>query len=233
MKMLILHFVVGSTAVMWPAKCFGHAVNGGADRILRTQGSGASKEFGKVPTAKPLGKPDVTMDVSQWLAEFKEDSKAAKSKYKHKVVELSGTVAQVVQDRYGLVGFVHLKVEGDLQGVVCTTVDNRAMVIVSPGSKVKIRGKVSDPSATTGQLYPAEIVEAGPNPAVVVSAQKLAKEYGTNVKAAKEKYRDKYVQIDGEVLGGHLFGWWYDHLHHTQGRGQRESEVQLHRGRCQ
>jgi hypothetical protein len=51
-----------------------------------------------------------------------------------------------------------------------------------------------------GDLAAAEIVEAGPSPAVTLSADQLAKDYGADAKSAAEKFDDHWANLQGEVL---------------------------------
>jgi hypothetical protein len=159
--------------------------------------TGGAPEKKKEPAKLP-DKADVVLDAAPWHAEFKKDAKAAKEKYKDKVIELSGVVDSVSDDPYDNVGYVFLKVENDILGVRCATTDKKPWIKVSPGSKVKVRGKVPE-FGLPADLFSVEIVEAGPNPGVVISAAQLAKEYAADRKAATEKYNDKWAYLDGEV----------------------------------
>src|SRR6266849_2425185 len=75
------------------------------------------------PDTTTLGEPDFQLDVAQWHAEFAKDTKAAVEKYKGKIVELSGTVEFVAEDRSEHVGCVFLKVEGAPLQDRCATTD--------------------------------------------------------------------------------------------------------------
>jgi hypothetical protein len=152
---------------------------------------------GKGSAPQALGKPDLTVTPAEWRAEFKKDPEAARAKYKDKVVEMSGTVSSVRPDPYGEVGYVNLDVPNDFEGVRCVLADKKPWTKVSPGSKVKVKGRSSD--RTGGDLSPCEIVEAGPNPAVVISAQELAKQFAADRKAARKKYDEKWAHVKGEV----------------------------------
>ncbi len=159
------------------------------------QGDGGGKGE---PASKALGKPDVTMDAAAWHAEFKKDADAARAKYKDKVIELSGTVDAVMPSPFGDSGNVFLEVPKETIGVQCRTTEVKPWKKVSPGSKVKIRGKVSE--FGRGELVQAEIVEAGLNPGVVISAEQLAKEFVADRAAARKKYHDKWAYVTGDVL---------------------------------
>jgi hypothetical protein len=151
----------------------------------------------KAPAPQTLGKPDVTVTPAEWHAEFKKDPEAAKAKYKDKVIEMSGTVSSVRPDPYGEVGRVNLEVPKDLLGVECMLADKKPWTKVSPGSKVKVRGKLWD--RFNGVLNPCEIVEAGKNPAVTLSAQELAKQFAADRKEARKMYDEKWAYLKGEV----------------------------------
>jgi hypothetical protein len=157
---------------------------------------GKEKEQGKA--AQALGQPDVTMAAEAWNAEWKKDKDAAAARYKGKVVELSGTVQGADDDPYGEVGYVYLKAKDNLIGVRCATRNKKPWTKVSPGSEVKVRGRVPD-FGLPGDLYEAEIVDAGPNPGVVITALELTREYAADRDAAAKKYHDKWAYVSGEV----------------------------------
>jgi hypothetical protein len=153
---------------------------------------------GKKTTPPPLGKPDLVVSPEQWAADFKKDSQAARAKYKGKVIEMSGTVSLARPDPYGLCGYISLDVPNDAFGVRCVLADLKPWKKVSPGSKVTVRGKSSDLIA--GDIRPCEVVKAGPNPGVVISAQELARQFAADRKQARQKYNEKWAYIKGEVM---------------------------------
>jgi hypothetical protein len=146
-----------------------------------------------------LGKADLVVTPAEWRADFKKDAQAAKAKYKGKVIEMSGVVDSARPDPFGApVGFIDLEVANDFAGVRCVLKDPKPWKKVSPGSKVTVRGKSSD--VVSGDLNPCEIVEAGPNPGVVISATELAKQFAADRSAAQKKYDDKWAYVKGEVI---------------------------------
>jgi hypothetical protein len=78
-------------------------------------------------------------------------------------------------------------------------VDTRPWLKVSPGSRATIRG-LAEEGSPDSDLSAAEIVEAGSNPGVVVSAEALSKEFLADRKRTKAKYDEKYAYLDGEVV---------------------------------
>src|SRR5262249_53463981 len=94
--------------------------------------------------------------------------------------------------------YMSFEVPNDLLGVRCVLTDTKPWRKVSPGSKVKVRGKSSE--TTAGDLNPCEIVEASPNPAVVITAAQLVKEFAADRDAAVKKYDEKWAIVTGEVV---------------------------------
>jgi hypothetical protein len=144
-----------------------------------------------------LGKPDVSMDATAWHAEFKKDANAAKRKYMGKVVELTGTIDDVEDDFKHRFGYVCLKVTGDRVRVA--TKDKKPWLTVAPGSQVKVKGKVQE-SGRPGELFEAEIVDPGTVKPAFLTAEQIAKEYAADRKAAAEKYQNKRVNVEGEII---------------------------------
>jgi tRNA_anti-like len=144
------------------------------------------------------GTPDFTMEVTQWAEEFQKGKEAAAAKYKDKLIELSGIVSDTGEDPYGNVGYIYLQVPKSVKiDIRCGTKDTKPWLKVSEGSKIKIRG--TPDLFGEGGLYPAEVVEAGPSPAFVVSAVQLAEEFAKNPESASKKYHRKWAHIEGEV----------------------------------
>jgi hypothetical protein len=101
----------------------------------------------------------------------------------------------VSEDPYGAAGLVCLDVPGE--SIRCITKDKKPWKRMSRGSKVKLLGRAGD---SDNQLHSVEIVEAGPNPGVVISARKLSREFDSNRTAAKKKYDWKYAYVEGEII---------------------------------
>jgi hypothetical protein len=162
-----------------------------------SQGSPAEDARKNPPAPAALGKPDVIVSPAQWRAEFKKDAAAAKAKYKGKLIEMAGTVDSARPDPFGQVGYISLEVPNDVEGVRCVLADKKPWTKVSPGSKVKVRGRSSE--VISGDLSPCELVEAGPNPGVVLTARELARQFAADRKEAAKKYDEKWAYIKGEV----------------------------------
>jgi hypothetical protein len=154
------------------------------------------------PVDLATAKPDFTLDPKAWYTEWTANDRAARDKYEGKVVELSGEVSEVTArlegDRIAR-GVVIIKAVGKDHTIRCLTTDLHPWERVSAGSKVKMRGVVP-PFAEFPMLGPSIIVEASPNPAIVISALQLTKEYDDEPKKTVERYKDKYLIVEGEIL---------------------------------
>jgi hypothetical protein len=80
-------------------------------------------------------------------------------------------------------------------GLVCKSVEDEPWAQLSPGQTVKLRGLFAN------EKLRCAIVSKGPDPAVSVTAEHLAKEFATDADAADRKYNKKYLRLTGEVVG--------------------------------
>jgi hypothetical protein len=152
-----------------------------------------------VVSGKPIGKPlkaDVSLTPDEFHAEYKKDPKAVQDKYMDKVIELSGVVSMVTDDPFNTFGYIFLEVKGNLVGVRVATLDRKPWLKVSEKSTVKVWGKID---TTLPGLYQAWVIESGPNPALTITANDLAKEFKADKKAASAKYHDKFAHVEGVV----------------------------------
>jgi hypothetical protein len=116
------------------------------------------------------------------------------------VIQLNGTVLSVAADPYRPIGIVPLEAgKNDVYGVRCYTVDKEPWWKVSPGSAVKLKGKMPE-HGEPDDLFGCVFVETGPNPALTVTAEQLAGEQATNPEAAVTKYNEKWIILEGELL---------------------------------
>lgn len=153
-----------------------------------------------VTLGMPAPKADHTATAAEWHAEFKADQAAAKKKYKDKVIELRGTVSNIVENVDAGIVFVHLKIEKDFLGVRCGFKDAHIWERVTEGSEVTIRGKVPELSFLTGELMPVALVSVEKNPAQTVSAVELTKRFKADFNKLKDEYNKKWVYVEGEFV---------------------------------
>jgi hypothetical protein len=145
-------------------------------------------------------KPDVSLASTAFGQEFKTDREAAKAKYQRKYIELEGEITGVGRKS---ANEAYLTLEGpkdDLIGVTCFTKDREPWNKYSPGQKVKLQGDWPE-FAITASLIDCTIVEAGPNPAPVLTAEELAKESSADAEATIKKYDKKWLVLSGEIVG--------------------------------
>jgi hypothetical protein len=174
--------------------------------VLFASGCGGSAPPGPAPEASAAVPPprDVTnvppkftLTAEDLLRECNKDRDAADKKYRDAVIELKGEVSGVSA---GLSGdaFVSLKPGNNLLGVTCATVDREPWANVSKGQQVTVKG-VWPESRLGVSLARCVIVDRGPNPAAVLTAEQLAAEYAADRAATVNKYRGKDVIVTGVI----------------------------------
>jgi hypothetical protein len=159
------------------------------------------------PGVSATGPVDYTLTAVELDREFNQNKFAAESKYKGKVVEVSGTVERVGDDvkKYRLTleltGFDGMTVDCDF-----STTKKSELAALKPGTAVTVRGKCIGTRDDYVTLEDCVIVPAGSKPpdqptgpAVKVTAEELAKSYDENVVAADEKYKGKLLEVSGTV----------------------------------
>jgi hypothetical protein len=138
------------------------------------------------------GKP-ISATPADFEAAFKKDAAAARDRYRGRVVEITGLVTHAGIGPDGK----HYLTLGQNTG--CMTPEGAPWTKAAPGQTVKVRGKSPEKSIYP-HLMDCEIVEvSGPMPPSFTPEQ-FAKECTTDLKAARAKYKDKFVQISGEIV---------------------------------
>jgi hypothetical protein len=137
--------------------------------------------------------PKFTLTADELAREYQKDRAAADKKYDGAVIEVSGEVSMVGTNLAGD-ALVFLN-----DRLTCATVDKEPWASVSKGQKVTIKGAWLQ-SRGSASLEGCVIVEKGPNPATVLTAEQLAAEYAAGRQAAINKYKEKYLIVTGEVV---------------------------------
>lgn len=139
----------------------------------------------------------VKLDAEAFAAEVARDRKAAAAKYDGKTIEIAGKV-QEIRRGGGILYFTLPSKSAGILGLMCVPKDKAFVGKVFKGQEVTVRGKY--PGEAFGpQLNDAEIVKAGPSPALTFTAADMAREWARDREAAAKKWKDKVVVITGEV----------------------------------
>jgi len=140
---------------------------------------------------------DFTATAEGLFAEFKKDERAARQKYRGKTLEVDGVVRMAFDD--GHEGIISLEAGKDaFFGLPCFVPDKEPWAIVTPGQTLKVKG-IWPEAATEPALRFCVIMEAGPNPVVVISAEQLTKDYAADPEGAVKKYSHKYMILSGVI----------------------------------
>ena len=120
-------------------------IDHGTSPGLRHQGTGAyarkkngSPKFEIVFNAKNpntllnLGKPDASFDAAAWFELCKKDFKGTGEKYRGKVIELTGVVANLGEEFDNLSFNLRVDPKGGFERVRCMSADPRPWLKVAP-----------------------------------------------------------------------------------------------------
>jgi hypothetical protein len=154
-------------------------------------GSGITDDPRSDPKPLPAA---LSVSAKELVELWSKDKDKAEKDYKRKKVEVSGVVKAIDHDGRGS---ARIYLDSN-PSVCCYTEDKEPWAKATPGQKIKLRGTWEGFSSQP-VLDPADIVELGDNPAVVVSAGQLAKEFAADRKTAESKYDKKYLLVDGEI----------------------------------
>lgn len=148
-------------------------------------------------TEVKFGPTDVKIAAEAWYAEFKSDPDGARKKYDKKVIEITGVVKRIGEDFSNQ----RLTVEADKSGATfnCYTVDRKPWLKVMPGATVTVKGIVPAAGALA-DLGSVQILNAGENKTLTLTADNLAMDVAKNRAEAVQKYDKKWCHLSGEVI---------------------------------
>ena len=127
----------------------------------------------------------ISLTAEELAAAFKENEAAANERFLHQEVELTGTVQSVGAFSYPG-GYIYLA------GFKWETENKRPWEVVLPGQTVTVLGTFEP-----GVVMKITNVSGERR---VLKAEELAQELEANAAATHEKYLDKWLEIQGEVV---------------------------------
>ncbi len=147
----------------------------------------------------------VAVEADHLIKEYLANEHGTLTRYDHKLLDVSGTVLFANSDNLGELPQVALhdpndKSLGPLDVVTClfSPQDEERVVRLVEGQKVKIRGKLG--GFTLGvPLVECQLIDAGAEIALRVSAEELTREAARDFAEAKKKYDDKRLLLTGVV----------------------------------
>jgi hypothetical protein len=152
--------------------------------------------------------PPLAVTAEQLAKDFQADEKAAGGTYRDRWLLVEGPYKEAYERSIAgnVTRMVYFKDYRDpVKGHTCAVgwqvpegswprVDG-----LTPGQKVKVRARCLRAGYLSVLLGEGEVLEVGPDPAVVVPAAQLAREFAANREAAREKYNDKWLLVEGTV----------------------------------
>ena len=145
-------------------------------------------------------KPELSLTVQQFEAQFNPGFAA---KWKDKLLEVSGPVY----------GFAHSWESGDSSIFLDAGPRNvphikpfvevdlaEPWTVVAPGQQVVLRGFLRDEELGVANLIGAKIVDKGPSPVIVTTAERLTKQFADERGGAEKKLLRKPLIVEGKIL---------------------------------
>ena len=130
--------------------------------------------------------------------QFKKDEKATIAKYARVTLQVTGVVRDV-DDGPGGRPTISLKAGGDIVGLTCLMEEKEPWAKVTAGQKVTLRGHLP-PSAIAPAIMDCTFADPAQKPAILLTAEELAKEFLADPKSTLKKYADKGMVVSGVVL---------------------------------
>jgi uncharacterized protein (DUF1330 family) len=167
------------------------------------------KDKGTDAVRLPSPPADFTLGAVDLAKEYEADPKAADLKYKGKWLLVEGKVSDVVLGYADDVTVVLRGFNKDPKKAILghsarchlNKDDTARAANLTKGQKVTVKGECNGGAlAFFIDLLKGELVEVGPDPAVVVAAEQLAKDFGADATAAKAKYGGKWLALTGTVV---------------------------------
>lgn len=151
-------------------------------------------------------KPDFTLSVADYYAEFTKDKKAAAKKYHGKVIELTGVVAGYIGLQDGE-PYIALGRKPGYSDIRCLTADPQPWLKHGVGQTVKLRGRQDsgradpnfyDDAKGRPLLADCAVLEASANPTIALEVAHLENQLADGVLTTK-KYDGKTLRLSGEI----------------------------------
>ncbi len=159
-------------------------------------------DFGQKATDQKVTDPfaapaDLKFTADELGKEEHDNAQATRTKYKGKVIELSGTVHHMNRSS-ALEPLMHLDVK-DSYYLTVHSADPKPWNRVSPGQSVKLK-VMYQKTAYSVELVAGSILEVSGEPCPTIDADEFGKARTENPKAFDTKYKDQAVILTGEIV---------------------------------
>lgn len=189
--LLLLSVLVGGAPILI-------GCNDGQKENKVVQNGAKENKKGKVPGGE---EPRFSVNALDMVKEFVEDEKAAVSKYKDKVIVVTGEVSNVqTKDAFCLRGMK--KKDSDILAldVQCALAQDQAgkAAYLGLGQKVKVVGQVHGLNIDTSVLViKCSVTELELSKVITVTAAELADDFERDITFAEEKYKRNDIIVSG------------------------------------
>jgi hypothetical protein len=148
----------------------------------------------------PTGKPDFVVTPDELMKQFAKDKTAAGKKYNEKLVEINGVLDDPHLGDPASNPYVSFKTEVGTLACFLDVADGARTNNWTVGQRIKLKGiingEIGYPSV---MVHDCEILEIGPEPALLVTAADLAKAYIEDPTAAEKRFSGKQLLVEGVV----------------------------------
>jgi hypothetical protein len=161
------------------------------------------------PEPEASSEPEFSVTSEALAREYETDSAAADRKYKGKWVLVEGPMEDIDLLEGDLCVSLK-KVAPDptkkprgrvIRGYFLPT-DAKKLSGLTRGQEIQFKGKCDGEQAGGFvDFLSCELAVVGPDPSLPVTAAKLTRDYGRDEKAADATYKDRYVLVEGTVVG--------------------------------
>lgn len=86
-------------------------------------------------------KADIEVTAAKLLSDYETDENAANAQYLGKIVQVSGTVADVLNEGGKII--IHLNTDNPISLIICNLEDGAAQPDVAAGAEIKVKGNCS------------------------------------------------------------------------------------------
>jgi len=145
--------------------------------------------------------PDFLLTAGELTEAYKHDEEGTDSKYLGALIELRGVVYSIATNSEEEPCILVSETDDPTSRfITCVTVDKQPWLDVCRGQAVTIRGSYANYIMFQCDLTDCVVVKKGKSPAVTLSAEKLAAGFVADPEALNDRYLNKEIIVESEVL---------------------------------
>jgi len=171
---------------------------------VRNANADAAIPSGPAPDAtEPIlaATPDFLLTAGELAEAYEHDEEATDSRYLGALIELRGVVYSIAPNSEEQPCIlVSETADPTSDFIMCITVNKQPWLDVCRGQAVTIRGVYANDIMFQCDLRDCVVVKKGESPAITLSAEELAAEFIADQEALSDRYLNKQIIVESEVL---------------------------------